>query len=488
VAFNSLQFLAFFPLVVVGFFLLPHRVRSLWLLAASLYFCGAGQPLALVWMLAATVVTYWVAIKVDGAPDKPRKKAIMKMGVALLVANLVVFKYTSFVNESFRSVAGWFGGAYPVPVIHLLLPIGISFYTFLLIGYLVDVSNGLKAERSFGTFALFVTYFPKLVAGPIERAKNLLPQLHVEQTFDYRRVVSGLVLMALGFFKKVVVGDRLAPFVQQAYGDPRGHDGVVMVLATWMFAFQVYCDFSGYTDIAIGAARTMGYKLINNFNRPYFAISIADYWKRWHISLSSWLTDYVYTPLTRTKAIKMKWYYLMLLSLFITFVVSGFWHGAQWTFVVWGVLHGTYMITSMLTQKWRRKVNQSLGLDRRPRLHNVLRVMFTFCLVCFAYIWFQAASVADAVYISTHLHTGWGHAVASAKDFLDDRYAELAFALYGIAVVMIADTLAAKGDIVERLVARPARVRWAVYYTTAVSIILLGAFYDTQQKFIYFQF
>lgn len=487
-AFNSLQFLAFFPIVVAVFFLLPHRARWGWLLLASLYFYGLWQPVLLLQMLAATLVTYLFGLRIERAPDKKQRKSILKLAVVLLVGNLFAFKYTSFVNESFRGLFEAIGIDYPIPTVHLLLPLGISFYTFLLIGYLVDVSNGLKAERHFGIFALFVTFFPKIVAGPIERSKNLLPELHREQTFDYRRVVSGLLLMALGFFKKVVVGDRLAPFVNQVFGDPQAHDGVAMVFATGMFAFQLYCDFSGYSDIAVGAARVLGIRLMNNFNRPYLAISIADYWKRWHISLSTWLTDYVYTPLTRTKAIKMKWYYLMLVSLFITFLVSGLWHGAQWTFVAWGALHGTYMVVSMMTQKWRRKVNQRIGLEARPRLHHAVRVVTTFALVGLAYILFQASSLRDAFYIFTHLHTGWGHAPSAFKSFLDGRTAELVFALYGIAFVLIADAVQARGDLRELLAARPAWMRWAVYYTAAVSIILLGAFYDTNQKFIYFQF
>ena len=222
IVFNSVRFLVFFPIVVAGFFALPHRARWLWLLAASLGFYGLGQPLLLAQMLVAAAVTYGLGIKIEGAATKPRKKALMRLGVALLVANLAVFKYTGFVNETVRSMAGWLGATYPLPVVHLLLPIGISFYTFLLIGYLIDVSNGLAAERHFGVFALYVSFFPKLVAGPIERAKNLLPQLHRPQTFDYTQAVGGLVLMALGFFKKLVVGDRLAPFVNEVYDAPAG--------------------------------------------------------------------------------------------------------------------------------------------------------------------------------------------------------------------------------------------------------------------------
>jgi alginate O-acetyltransferase complex protein AlgI len=484
VAFNSFQFLVFFPVVFAVYFLLPHRARWGWLLLASLYFYGAWPPWALVQILAAAAATFYIALKIDQAQAKPEKKKIQKIGVVLLVLNLVVFKYTGFFNESLRSVIG---ASYPIPVVQLLLPLGISFYTFSLISYLIDVANGMKAERHAGIFALYVTFFPKLVAGPIERAKTLLPQLHKQQAFDYAQVVAGLQLIAWGAFKKIVVADRLAPFVDRVYGNPQAHEGVAMTLATWAFAFQVYCDFSGYSDIAIGAAQTMGFKLLDNFNRPYFAISIQDFWKRWHISLSNWLTDYVYTPLTRQRLIKMKLYYLMIGGLFVTFVISGFWHGAAWTFVIWGALHGAYLITSMMTRNLRARSIKLFQLDKVPRVHHLLRIAFTFSLVCFAYIFFKARNVSEAFYIVTHLPTGWAHVGSGVRVFMFGYMAEFVLAVYGIIVVMLVD-LQGKGDVRELLAARPGWVRWSLYYACTVSVILLGAFYDLNQQFIYFRF
>ncbi len=487
-AFNSLQFLVFFPIVVAAYFLLPHRLRWLWLLLASIYFYGLSKPLVVLQLAITIGATFYLALRIEGISEKPKKKRLMKLGVLALVANLFVFKYTAFVNESFRSLFEWVGAGYPLPVVEILLPLGISFYTFQLIGYLVDVSNGAKAERHLGIFALFVSFFPKVVAGPIERGKTLLPQLHAPQSFDYQRVASGLMLMVWGGFKKVVVADRLAPFVREVYSEPQSYDGVAMTLATWMFAFQVYCDFSGYTDIALGAAKTLGFKLTDNFNRPYFAISIQDFWKRWHISLTSWLTDYVYTPLTRSRSLKLKLYYLILVSLFTTFVVSGLWHGAEWTFVAWGALHGFYLIVAVMTQKSRQKIARLLRLERVPNLHRRFRIAVTFGLVCFAYILFQASSMADAFYIMTHLHTGWGHAGGSVKEFMAGRWAELLLACYGIIVVMAVEVLQSRGKVGDMLAARPAWVRWSVYYAGVISILVLGAFYDVDQQFIYFQF
>ncbi|HEY0941150.1 MAG TPA: MBOAT family O-acyltransferase [Steroidobacter sp.] len=485
--FHSLQFLTFFAVVVAVYFAAPLRSRWIVLLGASLYFYGVSEPFYLVQILAATALSFWLGLKIEAAPDKPAKKRLVTFGIVALAANLIVFKYTSFFNETLRSLFGMAGWSYSIPVLQILLPIGISFYTFQLIGYLVDVFRGSKAEHHAGRFALFVTFFPKLVAGPIERGKNLLPQLHLEHRFDYQRTVAGLQLILWGAFKKVVVADRIAPFVQQVYDQPHAHDGVAMTLATWLYAFQIYCDFSGYTDIALGVAAIFGYQLMQNFNRPYFATSIQDFWKRWHISLTSWLTDYIYTPLTRQRVFKMKFYNLMLLGLFVTFLVSGFWHGAQWTFVAWGALHGLYIVISLQTQKQRVAFCKAIGLAARPTLHRQVKIAVTFTLVCFAYILFRANSMADALYIMSHLHTGWTEGVWAVKDFVGDNHSEFGLALLGIAFVMAVETVQGKVDVGATLAKRP-WLRWSTYYAGAVSIALLGAYYGIGQQFIYFRF
>jgi D-alanyl-lipoteichoic acid acyltransferase DltB (MBOAT superfamily) len=348
--FISLAFVGYFAIVALVHFLLPLRWRWAWLLAASLVFCGWVEPIFLLQLMSATGLTYYAALRIEAEPDKERKQPILGWAVLALVANLFVFKYTSFFNETFRSLFAGLGAEYPVAPIQLPLPLGISFYTFLLIGYLVDVFRGAAAERHFGIFALFAAFFPKFVSGPIERGKNLLPQLHAPEGFDAQRVMLGLQLVLWGVFKKAVVADRIAGFVDPVYNDPGAWDGVAYISATFLYAFQVYCDFSGYTDIAIGLAIILGYRLMNNFNRPYFATSIQDFWKRWHISLTSWLTDYIYTPLTRQKTLKIKFFTMMLIGLFVTFVASGLWHGAQWTCVAWGALHGAYIVAAVMLQ------------------------------------------------------------------------------------------------------------------------------------------
>jgi D-alanyl-lipoteichoic acid acyltransferase DltB (MBOAT superfamily) len=490
--FNSLQFVAFYAVAALGYFVLPVRFRWMWLLAASFYFYGVAQPAYLLLILAATAVAFFAAQKIEAAAEKPQKQRWLWAAIALLAGNLLLFKYTSFINETIRAALNLAGTEYPVGVISILMPIGISFYTFQLIGYLLDVFRGAKAERHAGIFALYVTFFPKMISGPIERGRNLLPQLHAPKGFDYATVVSGLQLVAWGAFKKIVVADRLAPYVANVYGDPHAWEGVSLAFATWIYAFQLYFDFAGYTDMALGTALILGFKLQPNFNRPYFATSIQDFWKRWHISLTSWLTDYVYTPITRMKSIKIKWYNLMLIALFITFVTSGLWHGAQWTFVAWGALHGTYIVIALLLQKPWNQFAAKVGLTKRPQLYRWGKIVFTFTLVCLAYVLFRAQSLADAGYIYAHLFSGWGEIYSGLSDVIWSAtgYPEFALALGGIAVVMGVELFQGSPKAKEAVAAfaRTAWMRWSLYFAGALSIVLLGAFYGQAQPFIYFRF
>jgi D-alanyl-lipoteichoic acid acyltransferase DltB (MBOAT superfamily) len=486
-AFISREFAIFFTIVAVVYFLLPNRVRWIWLLASSIYFYGAAEPVFVAQIIAAAFVTYYLGLRIQSAPDQAAKRSLLTLGICLLVANLAVFKYTGFLNETFRDLFGYLGLSYPIPTISILLPIGISFYTFLLIGYLVDVFRGTQAERHLGIFSLYVLFFPKLIAGPIERTKNLLQQLHAPPDFKYEQAVFGLQLILWGVFKKAVIADRIAPHVDAIYNAPHAVDGVALTFATFMYAFQLYCDFSGYTDIALGTAAFLGFNLVRNFDRPYMAISIQDFWKRWHISLTSWLTDYVYTPLTRQRRFKVKFYTMMLAGLFVTFVVSGIWHGAQWTFVIWGILHGAYIVTSLLFQKQRNSFVRAIGLAKYPAVHRAVKIATTFLLVCFAYIWFRANSVADAFYISTHLHTGWLSPIEGFKELVGPHQQNFLLAILGIAVVIAADALQGQKNRLSTLLVNRSWLRWGLYYAGATSILLLGVLH-TQQQFLYFRF
>ena len=281
---------------------------------------------------------------------------------------------------------------------------GLSFHTFQAMSYTIEVYRGRqKAERHFGIYALYVMFYPQLVAGPIERPQNLIHQFYEEHRFDYDRVVSGLQLIAWGLFKKVVVADRLAKVVNVVYAGPSQYGGPPLVIATVFFAFQIFCDFSGYSDIAIGSARVMGFTLMNNFNRPYHSQSIAEFWRRWHISLSTWFRDYVYIPLGGNRLSVPRWY----ANILVVFLVSGLWHGARWTYVIWGALHGIFLIVGAVTEKFRARITAAIGLGRHPFFHNPLRVLFTFALVNLGWIFFRASSVRDAWQILTRLFTGW---------------------------------------------------------------------------------
>jgi hypothetical protein len=329
-----------------------------------------------------------------------------------------------------------------------------------------------------------------LIAGPIERARNLLPQLHAPKSFNYDDAVAGMQLMTWGAFKKVVVADRISPYVNNVYADPAAWDGVSLAFATWLYAFQLYFDFSGYTDMALGAARIMGFRLMQNFNRPYFATSIQDFWKRWHISLTSWLTDYIYTPLTRQKSLKIKFFTMMLIGLFVTFVVSGLWHGAAWTFVAWGALHGGYIVASLMVQKQWNNFARNSFLAKAPRFYHGAKVALTFTLVCFAYILFRAESLPDAFYIMTHLWSGWGslqHGITDVIWSVSGLY-EFMLPLAGIAIIMLAELAQSGGGEKKSFATRPAWLRWSVYSAGLVTIALFGAYYGAAQPFIYFRF
>ena len=341
--FNSFEFLLFFPTVCVIYFLLgSNKYRNPFLLLASYFFYMNWKPIYAVLILTSTVLTYVCGLLLEKyAPNKKKQKGFLITSLILNFGILFVFKYFNFINESVFSALSCVGLRWTVPNLDILLPVGISFYTFQAVGYSIDVYRGtIKAERNFLTYALFVSFFPQLVAGPIERAKNLLPQFHEEHKFNPDDVIEGFKLMLWGYFMKLCIADAISGYVNAVFRNVANHNGASMLLATIYFTFQVYCDFAGYSQIAIGAARVMGYRLMQNFRQPYLSSSIKEFWRRWHISLSSWFMDYLYIPMggNRVK------YGRHLLNLMITFLISGLWHGANWTFVLWGALHGSYLI------------------------------------------------------------------------------------------------------------------------------------------------
>jgi alginate O-acetyltransferase complex protein AlgI len=356
--FNSIQFVFFFPVVVALYFATPPRFRWILLLGASYYFYAAWKPEYLVLIFASTAVDYLCGRGMAAWSAQRVRKLLLFTSVGTNIGMLFAFKYLNFFSETMRAVFAHFNVFHGMPAFDILLPIGISFYTFQSLSYTIDVYRGhTQPERHFGIFALYVSFFPQLVAGPIERSYRLLPQFFEHRGFEPARVTAGLRLMLWGFFMKLVIADRLAIYVNEVYGDPHAYAGSALLLGTYFFAFQIFCDFAGYSSIAIGAARVLGYDLMQNFDRPYFAGSIREFWGRWHISLSTWFRDYVYLPLGGNRVARWRWH----VNLLAVFMISGLWHGAAWTFIVWGALHGGYLVVSLLTRDVRDRAWQAFA-------------------------------------------------------------------------------------------------------------------------------
>jgi len=380
--FNSIQFLIFFPVVTILYFLLPHALRWILLLTASCVFYMAYIPYYILILAFTICVDYVAGISIENAEGR-RRKLFLVISLISNIGILAFFKYFNFLNDNLTELGHLLHQPFGLQHLSILLPIGLSFHTFQAMSYTIEIYRGnQKAERHFGIFSLYVMFYPQLVAGPIERPQNLLHQFREKHSFDYGRVSDGLKLMLWGFFKKVVIADRLANYVDQVYGNPAGYHGLPIIIATIFFAFQIYCDFSGYTDIAIGAAQVMGFHLMDNFNRPYFSASISEFWRRWHISLSSWFRDYMYISLGGNRVTIPRWYF----NLFITFIVSGLWHGANWTFIIWGALNGFYIIMEQVLKPVRLKL---------PKI-KALNILITFILIDFAWIFFRASSLQNA--------------------------------------------------------------------------------------------
>jgi D-alanyl-lipoteichoic acid acyltransferase DltB (MBOAT superfamily) len=488
--FNSLHFLVFFPIVIGLYFGLPPRWRNPLLLVASYYFYMSWRPEYALLLLATTLLDYYSGYRMSQLPTRAHRRPYLWLSLASNLGTLFVFKYFNFFRDSALQVAQVLHlPTAALPAFGLLLPVGVSFYTFQSVGYIIDVYQGrLEAERNLGRFALFVAFFPQLVAGPIERGRHMLPQFRRTHTFDYARIVSGLRLMAWGLFKKVVVADRLALLVNPIFNNPRQHpEGPLLLLATLAFTFQIYGDFSGYTDLARGAARILGFEFNLNFRQPYFSASVPDFWRRWHISLSSWFRDYVFIPLGGSRVRPGRAY----LNLLAVFLISGLWHGANWTFVAWGALHGLYLVASAWARPGWEWLARAVGLAAHPRLRRTLHTLFTFALVAYAWIFFRANNLGDALYISRQLLHGWGSLNGRVVgtlllDFSQHYRPELIAAVLGIGIMLGVEYAGMHRSLQAWVSARPVAVRWIGYVALTLLILYLGIFNNTQ--FIYFQF
>ena len=483
--FNSTPFIFFFIVVAAVYFALPYRVRWVWLLGSSYYFYMTWKATYLLIIILTTLITYVTGVQMGKTELKSERKRLLIFSLLANLGILFLFKYYNFFNDSLEALFEHYNLSYGVPSFDLILPVGISFYIFKSLSYSIDVYRGDKTpERHLGIFALYVSFFPQLLAGPIERATRLIPQFYKKFEFDYQRVTDGLKLMLWGLFQKMVIADNLALLVDSVYKHPTQYQGISLILATLFYTFQIYCDFSGYSDMAIGAARVLGFTTMVNFNRPYFAQSIPEFWQRWHISLSTWFRDYLYIPLGGNRVSMPRWYF----NLFVVLLICGLWHGANWTLIVWGGLHGFYLVFSAFTQNSRKKIHQAIGLDKVPRLHRFLKVIVTFSLVCFAWIFFRANSISDAFYIITHLFVGWENLseAFNGLPFWKGLRFEFIIGVISTGILVGIQLFEKRGSIVEIISAKPVWVRWPIYYCILSSIFLFGEFGSKQ--FIYFQF
>ncbi len=450
-------------------------------------------------ILAFTItVDYFAGIYIEGAEGKRRKQLL----IASVIANvgvLFIFKYFNFANQNIAELAHFLDWNYTLQGLSLILPIGLSFHTFQSLSYTIEVYRGRqKAERNFGIFALYVMFYPQLVAGPIERPQNLLHQFYMKHELDWQRIAGGLELMLYGFFKKLFIADNLAPFVNQVYDHPDGYNAMSFSIATVFFAFQIYCDFSGYSDIAIGAARVMGIRLMQNFRQPYFSQSVGEFWRRWHISLSTWFKDYVYIPLGGSRVNLV----LHARNILITFLLSGVWHGANWTFAVWGLLNGLYLGGEVLGRKLIERAAPHLRLRQEhivvARLLGVIKIFLTFSLISLAWIFFRAKNVSVAWHMVSEIFYGWGNVLASyAETDFYEKYVymgksdyEFNWALTGVVMLLVFEYLTSNHTYLAKLYAEYRYVRYTLKWlmiSTALLFIIVFSKTESQQ-FIYFQF
>ena len=486
--FNSVRFLFFFPAVFLLYWGLPFRFRKYMLLAASWYFYMCWKPEFIVLLLLSTAVDYFCGLEIEKRrTSQGRGRGFLGLSLAVNLGLLFFFKYFNFFGETLTALCRWISIPFTAPALNIILPVGISFYTFQTMSYTIDVYRGkLNAERDFATFALFVSFFPQLVAGPIERASNLLPQLKEERPFSYENAAYGLKLMAWGFFKKLVIADRLAALlVDPVFENPANYSGGAFLIAAAAFAIQIYCDFGGYSDIARGCAKAMGIDLTINFKAPYFATSLTDFWRRWHISLTNWFREYVYIPLGGNQ--KGPWKKALFVS--VTFFLSGLWHGAGWTFVVWGLLQALYLNVEALLLR----CSQS-SVDLRSRFAALCVGLFarlwTFALCCFSWVFFRANSMGDALYILRHSITGGKAPIQYVKAALQTLYPGTvltAVLLFSLGLLFLFDLANERGDAIEALSIRPVYIRWTVYVVFLLLLFLLIPKEGTV-PFIYFQF
>lgn len=477
--FNSWQFAVFLPLVFVAYWILPHRYRwAVMLFFSCCFYCSAGAH-AFLLLAAVTTGTYFAGILIASGHNNGRKIVFMAaIGGCLMV--LTVYKYLGFLIDNINTLLKLTGLALHPATLKLILPIGISFYLFNVIAYLIDVYMGrILAERHFGIYALYVTFFPKMLAGPIERAGNLIPQFREERVFDPELGIDGLKRIVWGYFKKIVVADTLALYVDTVYNHIRSHSGFSLFLAAFLFSIQIYCDFSGYSDIALGTAELFGIRMGENFKSPYFSSSVKEFWSKWHISLSTWFRDYVYIPLGGSRVGRIRQY----LNLMATFLVSGLWHGASWTFVVWGGIHGAAQVLEKMLQ---------IRSCKKKNIRWMLRCGVLFCFATVAWVFFRADNIGDAFYLLTHMLSG----INSPVTYLRTGFKEAGMTSGGLMTFILSMIPLIIYDLVSSLLERDARevlskkkawFQWLFYLGIGLIVIFFSQ-KGVAAEFVYMQF
>lgn len=492
--FNSFQFLIFFPIVTILYFIIPKKLRYLWLLAASYYFYMCWNVKYVVLILFSTLITWGLGLLLPKVETKKKRLALMFAGIGTNMAVLFLFKYFNFFYSNISRVLGKVGIQVMESPFDFLLPVGISFYIFQALGYLIDVyRKDIEPEKNVLRYALFVSFFPQLVAGPIERSKRLLTQMKEIETihvWNSERIAKGLTLMIWGLFQKMVIADRISIFVDTVFQNVHAIGTVEAVLGAVAFSIQIYCDFAGYSNVAIGAAKVMGFELMDNFDTPYFASSIADFWHRWHISLSTWFRDYIYIPLGGNRKGKKRKY----LNLMITFLASGLWHGANWTYVIWGGIHGLYQIIGDLIKPVKEKIYKMCNVNKEAESFAFGRILTTFLLTTFAWIFFRASSMSEAVYYIKRMFTRFNPWVLFDQSLYTlglDRI-EMDILMLGLLILFLVGLVRykKKEDIGTFLYRQNTWFAWAAIIFMVVAVLAFGEYginFDSKQ-FIYFAF
>ncbi len=466
--FNSVHFIFFFIATTILYYALPHRFRWAFLLAISCYFYMVFRPIYILILAGTIVVDYVAGLFLESTTNPRRKKIFLVASIIANVGVLAVFKYYNFINDNLTELLGVFHLKNEIPMLRILLPIGLSFHTFQAMSYTIEVYRGKQqAEKHFGMYALYVMFYPQLVAGPIERPQNILHQLKEKVVFNYDHIVSGLKLILWGLFVKVVIADRLSIYVDIVYNSPEHHSAISSLVATLFFTFQIYCDFSGYSSIAIGCAKVLGIDLMINFRRPYMSTSIREFWSRWHISLSTWFRDYLYIPLGGNR-VSM---YRNMFNLFFVFLVSGLWHGANWTFIIWGALHGLYLMMEIVIDR----------LVPSIKLPRSIRWILNFVLVAIAWVFFRASNFQTAKQILKNIYT------FKPGPLYIGNASYLVYSFFAILFLFAAEYNAEKlNNRYAWLHSERKVLRWSAYLLLILTLLSIGVFNGGQ--FIYFQF